>query len=204
MSFSELFLLNAKDYLGTVTNVYINVILLFVSVALCIACFFINYHKSYTVLVIKQLLRHGATSEESAITLADMRLNNTYGLKAALSRDGQLTRIVKRVGFSQPTYEQYKEAEEKRKALYKDKSVSKEEKKAAKSLWKKQSRAKIDFATAKFFIPEESVKRAELIKEKENPTLLRTILVCVLILALYVCIMLLMPSILRLISNIEV
>lgn len=204
MSFSELFLLNAKDYLGTVTNVYINVILLFVAAALCIACFFINYHKRYTVLIIKQLLRRGATSEDNAITLADMRLNNTYGLKAALSRDGQLTRIVKRVGFSQPTYEQYKEAEEKRKALYKDKSVSKEEKKAAKSRWKEQSRAKIDFAAAKFFIPEESVKRAELTREKENPTLLRTILVCVFILALYVCLMLLMPSILRLISNIEV
>ncbi|MBR5140418.1 MAG: hypothetical protein IKV16_05110 [Clostridia bacterium] len=204
MSFSELFLLNAKDYLGTVTNVYINIILLFIAAALCIACFFINYHKTYTVLIIKQLLRRGAVSEDKAITLTDMRLGNTIGLKAALSRDGQLTRIVKRVGFSKPTYEQYKEDEEKRKAHLKDKSISKEEKKAAKRLWKKESRAKIDFATAKFFIPEESVKRAELIKEKENPTLLRTVLVCVLILSLYVCVMLLMPSILRLISNIEI
>lgn len=204
MSFRDLFLLNAKDYLGTVADVYINVILLAVAVALCLACLFINYHKTYTVIIIKQILRRGATDEKNALTLSAMRLDGVKGLKAALNRNGQLSRIVRRVGFTQPTYEEYMAMAKERREHRKNKDIPKEERKAARREERKAERAKIDFSAARFYIPEENLKKAELIKEKENPTIVRTILVCVLILALTVCFMLLMPAILRLISNVEI
>lgn len=180
MSLKDLIMLNAKDYLEIDSDVYINLIMLFIALALCVASFFINYHKTYTVSIIKQLLRHDATNEEKAKTLASLHLEDKRGLKAALSRNGQLTAIIKRVGHVEPTYEEYM-------ALLKE---------------KKQTREKIDFKTALFYIPEENVAKAKLIKERENPTLMRTSLVCVLILALFVCLMLLMPEILRFISGI--
>ena len=198
MTFYELILLNAKDYLGTTINVYINVILIAIATALSIACFFINYHKSYTVIAIKQLLRHGATSEEKAVTLSALRLQDLRGLKFALNRGGQLTRIISRVGVTKQTYEEYLAAVNDSKHAAKDKTLSKAERRKAKRLVKKPLSEKIDFSVAKFYIPEENLKRAEMLKDKENPTILRTALICVFIFAICVCLMLLMPEILRL------
>lgn len=180
MSLTDLMLLNAKDYLEISSDVYINVIIMIIAGALCVASFCINYHKTYTVNIIKQLLRRGATAKESAKTLRDIGLDNSVGLRAALNRKGQLTSIVKRVGQVEPTYEEYM-------ALIKQKKAKTE---------------KIDFSTARFYIPEENIKRAQRIKETENPAVIRTLLVCILIFALAVCIMLLMPEILRILSNI--
>lgn len=180
MSFKDLILLNAKDYLQISSDVYINVIVLIIAGALCAASFIINYHKTYTLNMIKQLLRREATSEENAKTLAELRLDTSMGLKYALGRSGQLSDVVKRAGYVEPTYEEYLERT-------KDKKFKEE---------------KIDFSTARFFIPSENVDKAVRIKEKENPTLTRTLLVCLLILSLSVCIMLLMPEILTLISGV--
>ena len=178
MSFQDIIFLNAKDYLGTVCNIHINLILCAIALALCASSFIINYHKTYTLAIIKALLRREATSEESAKTLTELRLSDSIFLKLALSRNGQLTKIVKRVGEPTYTYEEYI-------------ALSKKERKGK----------KIDFAAARFFIPEENVERAKHIREKENPTVLRTVLLCLLIVSLTVCIMLLMPAILSFISN---
>ena len=83
------------------------------------------------------------------------------------------------VGRTKPTYEEYM-------------ALSKE---------KRHTDEKIDFETARFFIPKENVGKATMIKDKENPSVQRTVLVCILIVALTVCLMLLMPGILTLISN---
>lgn len=178
MSLRDIIFLNARDYLDTVSSIPINIIVLIIALTLCISSFFINYHKTYTVRIIRAILRKGATGENDAKTLAELHLDDSPSIKRALSRSGQLTRLVKRAGYVEPTYEEYK-------------ARMKEKKKDE----------KIDFATARFFIPEESLDRAKLIKEKENPTVLRTLLVCILIIALSVCLMMLMPSILTLISN---
>lgn len=180
MSLRDLIMLNAKDYLDIASDVYINIIMLIIAAALCVASFFINHHKTYTVAIIKQLLRHGATSEEKAKTLSEIHLDKSYSLKAALKRKGQLVTLIKRAGYIEPTYEQY----------------------VALSNAKMSLVESFDFKTARFYIPTECIDRAKRIKEKENPTLMRTALVCVLILALCVCVMLLMPEILRLISRI--
>jgi hypothetical protein len=178
MSMYDIFYLNAKDYLDTVSDIPINIILLLVAVGLCAASVLINLHKTYTVRIIKSLLRKEATDEQNAKTLSELHIDNIPLLKRALSRDSQLTKIVKRVGYTAPTYEEYMA-----------------------SLKEKKKKEKIDFSTAKFLIPKENVDRAKLICEKENPTLLRTVLICLFIVAITVCIMMLMPSILTFISN---
>ena len=182
MSLKDLIMLNVKDYMEVSSDIYINIIMLIIAAALCIASFFINFHKTYTVGIIKQILRREATSEDSAKTLSELHIENLKGLKSALNRRGQLTAIVKMAGYVEPTYEEYV-------ALSKEKKLKKE---------------KIDFQTARFYIPETALDRAKRIKERENPTLLRTALICVLILALSVCLMLLMPEILRLIARVEI
>ena len=181
MSFRDLIMLNARDYLLSAGDVYINLIMLFIALALSVASFWINHHKTYMVEMIKQLLRRNAIGEENAKTLAELHLADSKSLKAALNRRGQLTEIVKRAGYVEPTYEEYVD-------------MIRE---------KKHKEEKIDFAVSRFYIPEQSVEKATLIKEKENPTILRTALVCVLIFSLCVCLMLLMPGILNLLSNLQ-
>ena len=176
----DMITLNAKDYLQTAMDIYINAIVFIIATVLCCASFLINHHKSYTILLIKQLLRRNATSEENAKTLAQLHLEYSKSIKAALNRRGQLTDIVKMAGYKAPTYEEYI-------ALQKSKKKAKEE--------------KIDFSSARFFIPEQQHNRAKLLQEKENPTVFRTVLVCLFIVAISVCIALLMPEILRLVSN---
>ena len=179
MSLKNFIMLNAKDYLEIGYDIHINVIMLIIAAAVSVASFWINYHKTYTVNIIKQLLRHGATSEETAMTLPQLHLDTHRGLKSALTKSNRLTDIISRVGYVKPTYEEYV-------ALMKE---------------KKNLSEKIDFSTAKFFIPEEKVEKATMIKEKENPTVMRTALLCVFIFAVCVCIMLLMPELLTFIAG---
>ena len=174
--FEDIIMLNAKDYFDSVLNVYVNLIVFIIAAALCASSFVINHHKTYTLRMIKQLLRHKAFDEEGSNTLAELHLLESRSLKWALSRKGQLTNVVKRVGQPEYSYEEYVK-------LQKEKKLPKE---------------KIDFSTAKFFIPKEKLDRARTIEEKENPTILRTVLVCFLIIALAMCIALLMPELLSL------
>ncbi|MBO5879704.1 MAG: hypothetical protein J6Q68_04060 [Clostridia bacterium] len=180
MSFIDILLLNAKDYFDTVFDVYINIIIFAIALAICASAFVINHHKTYTVRIIRQLLRRGGTGEEeNALTLAQLRLSESKSLKRALARDGQLTDIVKRVGEKTLSYEEYV-------ALQKQKKTEKET---------------IDFESARFYIPEASLERAQRIEQRENPSIPRTILLCVLIITLSVCLACVMPEILSFISN---
>ncbi len=185
MSFlKDIITLNAKDFLPTEMNIYVNVAVFITAFALCCASFIINYHKSYTLLLIKQLLRRNAISDENAKTLRELHLENSRVIKSALNTRGQLTSIVKMQGYKAPTYEEY---------------VASQRVKKRKD--RKEKEEKIDFSTARFFIPSEQIDRAKRFQEKENPTLWRTALICVFIIALSVCIALLMPEILRLLNN---
>ena len=179
MTFKDIFFLNAKDYFNTVFDVYVNIIIFILAIALCGAAFVINYHKTYTVNIIRQLLRRGATNEENAKTLAELRLSDSKALKRALSRDGQINTMVKRVGAKSLTYEEYV-------------SLQKA---------KKPTTEKIDFESARFYISEEGLKRAQKIEQKENPSIPRTILICALIITISACISLIMPEVLSFIGN---
>lgn len=185
MSFlKDIIMLNAKDFFQTEMDIYVNIAVFIAAIALCLASFLINYHKSYTLLLIRQLIRRDATSEEKAITLSQMHLLDSKAIKSALSRRSQLSAMVKMQGYTAPTYEEYVKTQ-----------------KAKKRKDRKNETDKIDFLTARFFIPEDQLNRAKIFQEKENPTLPRTILICVFIVAFSVCIALLMPEILRLLNN---
>ena len=103
----NLFMLNAKDYLEIVVDLYINVVVFIVAAALCAASFIINHHKAYTFKIIRQLLRRGATDEENGKTLKDLHLDNSRYLKSALTKKGQLASVIKRADYVEPTYEEY-------------------------------------------------------------------------------------------------
>ena len=134
--FNDIIMLNAKDYLDTVLDVYVNLVVFIIASALCVASFIINHHKTYTLRTIKQLLRHKATDAENAKTLAELHLFESRSVKWALSRKSQLSDLVKRVGAKEYSYEEYV-------ALQKEKKLPKET---------------IDFAAARFFIPKEKLR----------------------------------------------
>ena len=140
MSFlKDFFLLNFNQYENFGFAFPIGIFCFSLAVAFSVAAFVINWHKSYTTALIKQLLRHEAIGEENAKTLAALRVDKIFGIKSALSRRGQLTYIVKRAGKVAPTYEEYRAASKKR--------GFREE--------------KIDFDTALFYIDEGKLDRAK-------------------------------------------
>ena len=93
--------------------------------------------------------------------------------------DGQLARIVSRVGAVKYTYEEYV-------ALQKEKKSDKEE---------------IDFSAAKFYVGESEMQRAKNVYENYNSSLPRTVLYCVFLLALYICCLLVSPELVRILDS---
>lgn len=178
-AFEDYLFLNLKDYLDPGLDFPINIFLLSIAIGLCIATVLITIHKRYTTRLIKQLLRHNATTEESAKALSDLRIKPTFFLKGALSRSGQLTDMVKRVGEYKYTYQEYVALQKKK--GFRDK--------------------KIDFATAKFYISSEKLDRAKRINESPYPSYINAALTCLLILSIFVIVSLFMPEFLSWIAQ---
>ena len=176
----DLFLINLKDYSNIGIDLEINVLLLFIFLALCVCFFVINHHRATTQLIVKQLTRHEAEDEESAKTLAELGLEGSVSVKWMLRSEGQISKLVGRVGEKTYTYEEYE-------ALMKSKGgVPKEN---------------IDLSTARFYVRSEAKERISFIVDTYGSSILRTTLYCVLILALYICIALCMPEILSFINT---
>ena len=178
MSLMDVLTLNAKDYFDTVLDVYINFILLWTAIIICVAVFVINHHKTYTVDILKQLIRHEAYDVERAKLLSELRINHLRSTQNALSRNGQLTKIVKRADQTSISTEENTE-------YCKDNGVS----------------DKIDFEKTGFYIPNECLDRAKRIIDTETPSILRASLFSFFILLFFVGIMYLMPEILTYLSD---
>ena len=203
MSFIDVLMLNVKDYLDTVLDIHINLLILAIALTICVAIFIINYHNSYTVNLLKSLVRHKAYGEESAKTISELRLESPNSIKRALSRSGQLTSIVKRVG--EPRREEITDVSD---GSSNEEALTDETDSSSKPLINSEcdcnsshAYEKIDFNTARFFIPKDKLQRAQRIIETENPSLLRAALFSVLIILVFVGVMYLMPGILTLISK---
>ena len=175
----DIFLINLNEYPNINTDLQINVLLLGIALAICAAAIIVTLYRSSLQRLIKQLTRLGACSEESARTLADLGLERSLTIKLALSREGRLTRMVGRVGEIKYTYDEYL-------ALMKQKGFKHE---------------RIDFASAEFYIRDEQADDARNIIENYSSSLLRAVLYCLLVISLYVCLMLLMPSILSMLDT---
>ena len=105
------FLVDLADYFDIGTSFYINVCVLAIFIAYVGVVLFTSYYRKAMYFSVKQLLRHGADSEESAKTLAEIGLGENRAVKRLLSREGQLTNVVCRVGEVRYTYEEYLEAQ---------------------------------------------------------------------------------------------
>lgn len=175
--YEKYFLINLNDYPNIGINLEINKLVIALTLGLVVASLLINYHRSYTYLAAKRLLRYGATDEKSAKTLKELGIN-IPSVRFALSRSGQLTKMIRRVGEPHYSYEEYI--------------------KAAKSRKKEE---KIDFDKALFYLDESHTDRARHISEGGTPSLLRSILFAFLILAIGGCLFLLMPEILTWINS---
>ena len=176
--YEKYFLINLNDYPNIGINLEINKLVIALTLGLVIASLLINYHRSYTYLAAKRFLRYGATDEKSAKTLKELGIN-TLSVRCALSRAGQLTKMIRRVGEPHYSYEEY---------INEAKTRKKEE--------------KIDFNKALFYLDSSGIDRARHISEGGAPSLLRSILFALLILTIGVCIFLLMPEMLTWINNI--
>lgn len=170
----EFFSLNLNQFENFGVNFPIGAFLLIFSVAMCAAIFIYNYQKRCTGLILKQLVRHNATNAESAKTLKELHLETNFYLKAALSRGGMLTHLVKSANSETPTYEEY---------------VSNSKKRGYKE-------AKIDFKEAKFYIPEEQKAKAKRLVEGSGGEWLKSAISAAVIILVLVILMLFLPDIL--------
>lgn len=142
--FLQYVFLNFKDYKNLGFNFPIGLILIFFAIVFPIAVFVINKRKNTVTLVVKQLTRHEAFSEESAKTLSALRLSNIKSLKKSLFYGGQLSSMIKIVGYQKPSYEEYVKSKKEKKKLDKP-----------------------NFDEMKIFISPDSKEKAETIAEAE-------------------------------------
>ncbi len=174
----EFFFLNLKEYENIAVPVPIGMVSIALTVVMCLAAFYYYYYKNYTCELLRALKRHEATSEESAKTLAELRLGDRKSIKRALMRQTSLSKMVKEVGRVELTYEEYVEKSKKR--GYRGE--------------------KIDFSTAKFYLsPEEKDIAATQIEK--CPTLLMPILTSVIALITLCLLFLFLEPLLVVINN---
>jgi len=175
----DFFLLNLDDYSNIGISFPIGIFLVALTVALSITAFIINNYKTKTAELLKQLFRHEATNEKNAKKLSSLRIKNSMTIRHALSGDGQLKELVRRVGEQKLTYEEYV-------ALTKKRGYKEE---------------KIDFDKALFYLDEENISRAKRIYETDNSSIVRPILLSVMLLAILVCCTLLVPELLSYLND---
>ena len=142
----DFFFLNLDEYKNFEIAFPIGMFIIATALASCVAVFAMNYYKRTNSIICKQLMRHGATEEAKAKTLKELRLSTSRAVRAALSKSGQITHIVKRAGKYAPTYEEYVES-------MKKKGFKPE---------------KIDFENAKFYIAPDKTDYAKHIVYQSN------------------------------------
>lgn len=178
----DYFFINLKNYPNINIDFEINVFLLIFTVALSVSIFVVNIYRGTMQNIVLQLTRHEAIGSGAAKTLKSLGLDNGFFLRHILSGEGELAKVVGRVGEITYTYEEYVELSKKGKL----------------------EKEKIDFDTAEFYIRngEGALDRANFIINNYGTSLFRSILYCVLFFALYVCIALAMPEILSIIDGV--
>ena len=167
-------LLDLSYYYDVGFPFYINAFILVIFLVFIAVMVATNVLRRNMYLAVKQLYRHGAGNEDSAKTLGEIGLVNNKAVKRLLSSDGQLTSAVLRVGAKRYTYEEYLEAQRSGKL----------------------PKEKIDFTTARFYLSEEAAPRVKRILNGYNVSTLQTVLLSLLLLAIYVGVSILVPDVL--------
>jgi len=190
--YNDFFSLNLKDFNNIGIDVEINKVLFVFTVVIIIGAVFISYFRNSMVTVIKRLKRFDALTEESAKTLDEIR-TNTFGARVLMRSSNRLKRIVKRVGEKDYSYEEYVELSKKQKRKKKDKKT--------RAKIKEKKKAYRDLTNARFYIRDLSENETKRVLMTRTTTVFNTVLFCVLIFAVFVCLLLLSPLILRFIND---
>ena len=188
--YNKYFCVNLKDYPNIGIDLQINKLLLLVFLGLCIASIIISYNQSKVALILKKLMRAEAFGESNAKALPSLGLDkDKYVLRLISSDSGPISKIISVVGFKKPTYEEYVEAEKERKRQ--KKLPPKERTEIVSSIG-----VKIDRKTSLIYISDDKREYAEHTFATNNGSAVKTILSCILIIAFYILLVFLMPSIL--------
>ena len=207
--------INLKDYPNINIDLPIVKLLLCAALAMIIAMIIISYSKKNMYTVVKQLMRHGALSEDKAKTLFELKLADSAAIKRAVISSSQVKSIVAIAGENQMSYEEYvarrQEKRAARKAAVRNESEGgfvgfvKRVWGAVRGFFSHEDEildAPIDLEAARFYIKEEGAARASRIYNGSEITVLRTILGCLLIALVSICITLAMPELLSWIDGI--
>ena len=199
--YTKYFSVNLKDY-NIDIDFEINKFIFFIAIGLCVACIFINYYQRNTSLVLKKLIRLDAFSEDSAKTLAELRLSENKAVKTLiLKNSGAIKKVIGVVGRKKLSYEEYLTIEKQKKTKKKQStSVKKESENTDTSDIETRSKenniAELDFSTAKVYILPEMREYAErAIRFDSSP--IKTALYCVMIFSFFMVLILTMPYILN-------
>ncbi len=176
--------LNLSDYENIGVDFEISKFLLIVLVGLCISFFVIDWHRGYMLLAVKKLFRHEALDEQSAKTLGELGIDKSRSVKWALSHDTRLSKIVKRVGEVEYTYEEY---------IALSKKLKKEKKKMAPDT--------PDFAVARFYVNPQRLSEARDIEQNYSSSLIKTAVFSFMFVIIFVGLTLLMPELLSFINS---
>lgn len=198
--YAKYIMLNTSEYESFENfNFYINVFLILLTVGLCIGVFVLNFRKNAMIRIVKQLYRHGATSEESAKTLGELRLQKSFINKRLLADDSHLLRYALcRVGAVRLTYEEYVEAMKNKKRAKKE---QKKKRLADRVEEEEKNGDSVDFETARFYIPSEKDLEAKRIISKNPTSLWQNVLISVFLFSITACLVLVMPELLMLVSS---
>ena len=174
----EYFSVNLKDYQNIGIDLEITKVLFCFTLGLIVATVVISYIKLQTNTLIKKLIRYEATEENNAKSLEKLGMK-PFGARMAFLSKGRISKIIYYKGQKEYTYEEYTE-------LMKSKSFKEE---------------KIDFETAEFYIKPDMLDDAKKIIDVPTSSSLSIVLLCILIIAIFACLMLMMPEILSFINS---
>lgn len=176
----DFFLLNLKSYPEIGVDFYINVFLLIITVTGIVTLIVSEIMRRSLHSFARALALNGARDEETACTLSELGLEKSRLIRISLSHGGMSTRIAARVGEKKYTYEEYVKLSKQKGGVPKE---------------------KIDFSTARFYIREGALEQAKRVIETYNTPVYKIVLFSVLFIAVYVCMMFLMPEFLKLLND---
>lgn len=174
------FTINLNDYESINFDLEINKVVLVAFAAMIVGVVLLNLYRGSMRLLVMQLTRHGAVSEESAKTLKEIGLADHKTVRRLLTGSNMLTKTVAQADKVECDYETYMK-------------MSKAEREALE---------RVDFATARFYIKDDETHRASFIIERYNTSVMRTAMSCVFVAIICGCVIICMPGILSVIDAI--
>ncbi len=176
--FEDFITLDLSDYDKFGVAFPIGVFLTLLTLGIIVALFVIYFKNLYSTTLLSKLLRREAMSEESALTLAELKIDTT-AIRNAITKGGRLGSMVKRVGEEKLTYEEFI-------ALKKEKKYKEE---------------KIDFESARFYLSAEKLPEIKTHIKYNTGTILQPIILSVVLIVIWVCLALFLDDLLYFINS---